>query len=353
MYLGNMNNPQRSFRFVSPLVCGVVLVAWVLVAFQVPNPSLRDEESVLDLLMDLGDSVALKYASVSTEPEIIRRGTEIIEEGRTIGPDGHLSDYVSKFYNCTSCHNPVQEDPDLRVSDPEARLAYAEEKGLPFLQATTFYGILNRESWYNEDYYKKYGEWVYPANGDVREAIQLCARECAQGRPVLDWELEAIMAYYRSRAFRVADLGFSAQEKEELAQARTEGGHFPGLVSMIKSKYLTYSPATFGEPPTDLKKGYEGLRGNAERGEKVFTLGCQSCHRPEGVSEVVLDKSRFTFQKLKKNLLTYTNYSIYQIARHGTHPEPGHRPYMPHYTLERMSHQQLEDLRAYIEREAR
>ena len=36
------------------------------------------------------------------------------------------------------------------------------------------------------------------------------------------------------------------------------------------------------------------------------------------------------------------------MVRHGTHPAPGHREYMPHYTKERMTDQQVEDLERYI-----
>ena len=327
-------------------------LVWLGVAFR-PTDSLSDDSSVLDILMTLGDSTALQYQDVSTDPEVIARGKEIVEVGRTTGPEGQRSDYVSKFYNCTSCHNQVQEDPDLTKSDPEARLAYAVEKDLPFLQATTFYGILNRESWYNEDYYKKYGQLVYAANGDVREAIHLCTTECAQGRRVADWELEAIMAYYRELSFKLSDLDMSTEEKQKLESGLNDPNQQAELIALVKSKYLTYSPATFSDSPADKAKGYPGLRGKADMGQMVYERGCQSCHRPGGVSDVVLDQSRYTFRKLRDNIAGEGRYSIYKIIRYGTHPEPGHRPYMPHYTLERMSHQQVEDLRAYIEKEAK
>ena len=48
-------------------------------------------------------------------------------------------------------------------------------------RGTTFYGITNRETWYNDDYYKKYGDLVKPANENLVEAVQLCAMECSQG----------------------------------------------------------------------------------------------------------------------------------------------------------------------------
>ena len=44
----------------------------------------------------------------------------------------------------------------------------------------------------------------------------------------------------------------------------------------------------------------------------------------------------------------YDQRSIYHVNRYGTKPMGGKKAYMPHYTLEKMSNQQLEDLRAYI-----
>ena len=40
--------------------------------------------------------------------------------------------------------------------------------------------------------------------------------------------------------------------------------------------------------------------------------------------------------------------SVYEIVRRGTNPIAGYKPYMPHYTQEKLSNQQIEDLVAYI-----
>ena len=108
--------------------------------------------------------------------ELIRMGEELVKEGRTMGPDGKRTKYISKHYVCTTCHNIEIEDPDLKINDPQARLEYAVQHNLPSLQGTTFKGIVNRESWYNDDYVKKYGdEKIEIAHENLREAIQLCA----------------------------------------------------------------------------------------------------------------------------------------------------------------------------------
>ena len=45
-------------------------------------------------------------------------------------------------------------------------------------------------------------------------------------------------------------------------------------------------------------------------------------------------------------------HSIYQVIRYGTPPKGGKEAYMPQYTAEKMSDQQMADLRAFIESEA-
>ena len=108
------------------------------------------------------------------------------------------------------------------------------------------------------------------------------------------------------------------------------------------------SPATFSDPPPDKNSGY-GLEGDVKRGQALYELSCLHCHRAGSVSEYILDNSKFSFKHLKSKIPKDDHFSLYQIIRYGTYALPGHRPYMPHYTLERMSDQQVEDLRSYIE----
>ncbi|MFT7029262.1 MAG: penicillin-binding protein-related factor A (putative recombinase) [Marinoscillum sp.] len=50
-----------------------------------------------------------------------------------------------------------------------------------------------------------------------------------------------------------------------------------------------------------------------------------------------------------KHIPENTDLSIYQIIRKGTYAEYGHKEYMPHYTSEKMSDQQIEHLREFLE----
>ena len=154
----------------------------------------------------LGEEVPNKVdpAINGVSPE---RGKELVLYGKTSKPNGGKTKKQSKHFVCTSCHNIQREDPDLTVSDPQARLEYVQKNGMPFLQGTTLYGAVNRTSFYNGDYEKKYGDLVKPARNSIREAIQLCAVECAQGRRLENWELESVLSYLWTIGLKMEDLG--------------------------------------------------------------------------------------------------------------------------------------------------
>ena len=51
-------------------------------------------------------------------------------------------------------------------------------------------------------------------------------------------------------------------------------------------------------------------------------------------------------------MFRYDDLGLYHIVRKGTYADKGWRPYMPHFTEQKMSDQQVEDLRVYIEQMA-
>ncbi len=106
------------------------------------------------------------------------------------------------------------------------------------------------------------------------------------------------------------------------------------------------SKATFLEMPQDKKKGYKET-GNPEKGKQVFNQSCQVCHDKNGPSHVELDNTRAVARSFIKGIAKKN--SLYDYVRNGTYPYNGHKPYMPLYPKERMSNQQVEDLRAYFE----
>lgn len=342
------------------LLSFLILIFIGVSSFQHKDTSTKnwDENStVTQVLSDLGEPHQKHF--IKPTKEQIKKGEEIVKVGYTTDTKGRKTTKVSKHYVCTSCHNLQREDPILSESNPETRLPYVKEHKIPFLQGTTFWGITNRESWYNDDYVKKYGdEKIAAANKDLREAIQLCAIECSQGRPMEAWEIEDVLAYYTSLELKMSDLDLTKADWEKLKKDGSESSKKEATIAWLKEKYATKSPATFYDSPKSKTAGYEGTKpGNPAIGKDIYDLSCQYCHQAKdkdlGVSHLVLDDSKLSFQFLKSKMFRTSHMSIYQIIPYGTYAIPGYRPYMPHYPLEKMSKQQVEDLRAYILQQAK
>ncbi len=308
---------------------------------------LTKESRLAEVLQQLGDTPVPHQVKTDMELVSAKAGEELVTLGFGRGPGGFKTARQSKHFVCTSCHNIEKEDPDLSVADPQARLLYVKDKGLPFLQGTSLYGAVNRTQFYNGDYSKKYGNLVEAARNNIREAIQLCAEECAQGRTLRDWEIESILAYLWTIDLKMGDLVLDEAEWDRVAQALDGPGNKETAIQLLKEKYLAGSPATFVTPPADRKEGYPN-EGNVENGKLIYELSCLHCHEDGRYAFYRLDDSRFSFKHLDKHFSRYTRYSVYQVARYGTSPLNGKRAYMPNYTLEKMSNQQMEDLRAYV-----
>ncbi len=298
--------------------------------------------SVAKLLEAFGNKPQAHYIA-NLEDEKVKMGEDLVRKGRTIR-NGKKTKFISKFYKCTDCHNTVKEDPDLRYSNPETRLDYAVEQGIPFLQGTTLYGTVNRETWYNGDYKKKYGDLVVPARHSLRGAIQLCAEVCSQGRRIDVWEEEAILSYLWTIDLKLGDLKLSQADLQTLKTAKQEKND--SIVALVKSHYLSYSPATFLEPKQNANRA---ITGDPEVGAHIYTSSCLNCHGPgKAATYLELGKDKPSYKFLKRKTERDKAFSLYTITRKGTHPIPGHKPYMPHYTKERLSEKQVEDLRAFI-----
>ncbi len=324
-----------------------------LAAFQPENKALTLDENtpVAEVLEQLGAELPDHNVRTDVAGASVEAGRLLVTEGIAPKPTGGRTSRQSVHFVCTSCHNVVKEDPDLRYADPEARLTYAAENNLPFLQGTTLYGAVNRVSFYNGDYEKKYGDLVRDARDNIRGAIALCATECAQGRELQDWEMESIMAYLWTIDLKLSDLNMPENALAEIDAALNGRGDETAAANTLQSYYLDHSPATFTTPPPNRDEGY-GLVGDASNGKLIYDLSCMYCHGERRYSFFNLDDSRFTFDFMQRHFNRYTRYSTYQVVRYGTSPMNGKKAYMPHYPLEKMSNQQVEDLKAYISQEA-
>lgn len=347
--------PKQPF---TPALLILMALAVSIMAFRNPAASKKAPDwNASTGLSEIYAFIGAEYNQHGLEPRgldstQVERGQQIVLEGRAqTSPGGGRGKWVSKYYNCNSCHNMVFEEPHALNTDPEARLAYARKNDMPFLQGTMLYGAVSRLRWYNGDYKKKYGEMVKEARHDLRASIQLCATQCAQGRALKEWEMDAVVAYLWTRELNLGNLGIEGQQLSKLQQAAVSPEGRDSLKRWLEAQYVTASPATFADAPPDKAMGYS-FEGRPEQGRAIYELGCRHCHRAGQVSGYILDYSRLTFRKLLRDMTEDDQESFYQSIRYGTSPVPGHRPYMPNYTLERMSHQQVEDLRAYVEQQA-
>ena len=333
------------------LIIATVFTLVFFVQFRYPapdTPEVTKETPVWQVLEYLGESPTHKI-DPAVQGVSAERGEELVLKGFTKALSGRKTKRQSKHFVCTSCHNIEREDPDVSKVDPQARLEFARDNGLPYLQATSLYGAVNRSSFYNGDYEKKYGELVIPARNDIREAIQLCAVECAQGRKLAGWEVESILSYLWGLQFKLDDLPLTDADMQKIKKAVDQKDQ--SAVAWLKTKFLQGAPATFAKPPEDRKTGY-GLVGNVENGKMIFDLSCMHCHEKKRYSFFELDDDRLTFKYLDHHFSRYSHSSVYQVTRYGVQSLYGKPSYMPQYTLEKMTNQQLEDLRAYIKSEA-
>ena len=339
---------KKTMKTTILLTLAVALLA--LAARPLATPATVDENTpVHEVLMALG---APERADVKVRPAA--GGT--VELGRQIVTENTLSDGddQSNHFTCTACHNLVREDPVLNAPDPEARLDYAVRNNLPFLPGTTLWGAVNRETYYNGDYDKKYGDLVKNARNNLRGAIQLCAVECAQGEALTDEEMESVVAFLHTIGLKVSDLPEDAPSVEAINRAIAAGGDNDGVIKQLKRSYNLASPATFVLPPEDRKAGFPVAgTDNPANGKEIYERACLHCHQDQRYSFFELASNEFHYAFMTKHFPKYTRYSTYQVTRYGTSPIPGKRAYMPHYTAERMSDRQIEDLRAYLNQAAK
>ncbi len=296
---------------------------------------IEPDASVEDYIIELGEEKPLHYIK-NLNQDSARMGYEMVYFGQLKNKENKR---ISKFFVCTDCHNQVREVENLANASPTERVKYGIEKDIPFLPASTFYGMYNKEHWYNGDYKRKYGDLVKPTLDTLENAIQLCAVQCSQGRSLEKWEIRSILHYYKSIEIKVKDLLINQEKLNALTDNRSK-------IELIKSKYNQINDATFGDvdqkQPLDYKE-------NLKNGAYIFKNGCLHCHKNgKNITAFEFDDNTLTFSFLEAKLQKHHNYSVPYIVRKGTYSVSGKKQYMPQYPLEKMDNYQLYDLINYI-----
>lgn len=298
-----------------------------------------------EVLLSLGDQ-ALPHYQTSYDNILANVGEELVTKGKANYKE-HKGKRISSYFQCTDCHSLTKDAKSLNDVTPEDRLAYSKENNMPFYPGSTLFGIYNRTSFYNDDYDKKYGDLVYDARDSLGNAIQLCAEYCASGRLLEEWELNALLHYFKREELTLSDLDLKPEDYQHIIQSMESGDKKEESISILKQKYPTAFNATFTGTLDESKRGY-GAEGDPEKGALLYETSCLHCHHNARVTYLDLDKDVLSAQYLWNNKEGYDDESIYQVIRWGTYPITGRKQYMPLYTEERMTDQQIEDLMAYI-----
>lgn len=304
-----------------------------------------ENQNVVDVEIALGGEKPNHYMS-GFDVELAAAGEKLIKEGKASykGKNGSL---ISPYFNCTDCHNLVKETESLTDLDPQHRLDYLVKNDLPYTPGSTFFGIYNRSNYYNDDYDKKYGDLVVDARDTLENAIQLCAEYCASGRPLVGWELNAIMHYYKSNELKIKDLDLSDSELSKIKSSIKNNENKKEALDILQTHYINGYAATFTGAKAESKRKY-GEGGNVDNGKKIYESGCMYCHENSRVTFLNLNDDVLSGKYLWKHRKGYDDLSVYQVVRWGTYPIVGRQQYMPLYTKEKMSKEQLEDLMSYI-----
>ncbi len=305
-----------------------------------------DELSLEEVLISLGEKPSIHFLKDADQSKV-KIGEDLLLRGKAKNGK-KWGKRISIHFNCTDCHTFTKEFSDLSKMSADDRLLTAEKLGQAYLPGSTFYGIYNRTNWYNGDYVKKYGSIVAPARDSLTNAIQVCAKYCSSGRYLENWEVEGIVHYFKSKELKIGDLSLDITTKKMIEKyQKLDKDEKKQVVETLKKSYVQAFPATF--PGTlDPKKRGKGTNGNVETGKKIYTKGCVYCHGGARVTYLDLGYDKLSANLLLKHLDDYTDYSLYQIIRWGTHPKAGREQYMPMYTNEKMSDQQIEDIIAYL-----
>jgi mono/diheme cytochrome c family protein len=308
-----------------------------------------DNTTVSSILIALGDERPEHYIG-TLDMEKVALGKDLVMTGG-VWENGEVSNRVSEHFKCIDCHNVLPEAEFAHINDPDKRLTYSMEYNQPYLPGSTFYGIMNRTSWFNGDHVKKYGkDMIEPARKDLVNAIQLCSKECSVGRELTDEELEGVLHFFTSMELKLRDLDLTDEELESISARGQSEEEKAQNIRLIKSKYIQGYPATFVDeiPKRDRKLGEEG---DVEKGKWIYEKSCLHCHAPDKVTTKTVfgnGDDMKDFDWLKSYFKKSNGGSVYWITRHGTDSDDKTPEYMPIYSKEKLSNSQIEDLAAYI-----
>lgn len=341
---------MRPVYWISCCTIGLLLLgSWT--SFRGSEEIIADAATVEQLLRTLGDhSLDAHKPDKSVAGTSIEYGAELILTGKSDGSGkAGKAKPLSKSYTCASCHNVRLEDSDPAVPSPSSRLYYAQQQGMRFLPASSFYGLVNRTSFFNDEYRLRFSnEQLGPAKRKIREAIRFCNAEFNKGREIEDWEMESMLAYLWTLELKSSDLFLSKEEMMMYHMGSRDPDKRIEALRSLKSKYLQAIPAHFSSHP-EAPGTINPRKPRPEEGELIFRISCLHCHAEKKFSSIALDTSRQSrVAMMEKYFSTEKGKSLEKLIREGSDRGKGKKPYMPAYSIERLSKEQLNNLGLYL-----
>ncbi len=340
------------FKIISILLITSLLLANTVVHKQsIPPLILTESTPIWDIMTSLGKvNVNVLHPQKNG---IIHKGRQLVTTGITINEKGKQTPPTSRKLTCVACHTLQNEYFEPVVINPEKRLEYADSMNLPFLPGTPFRGIVNRVRFFNDDYQKifsnKKAKALKKGHNNIREAIQTCNQVYAKGRELKEWEIESILAFFWTIELKLGELKISSEDLASIKKSIETNRQNARAVNLMRRYYREVYPATLVAPlPIDQRRQISPIINNFQNGRILYQRACLHCHENKRYANFSLDSRQKTFKFLKKHFDNDKSvYSIYTSSRYNPDSKLD-RKGTPHYTAERMSDQQLQDLRFFI-----
>jgi len=280
------------------------------------------------------------------------KGEQLIRRGITYNFNGKKTAPMSPKLSCIACHSLQAEHPKPSTMNPQSRLEYADSMGLPFLPGAPFVGLVNRIAFFTNDYQEifthKYKQSLEIGHKNIRKAIQGCNTVYGKGRMLDAWEVESILAFLWKLELKIGDLKIPKDVLSQIQESVNTNIANSRAVNLMRRYYMEVYPASLAAPIPLHKRGQVSpVLNDFNNGRRVYKTSCLYCHANKKFANFSLDRQQKTFKFLKKHLDSTSPFSIYDAIRYS----PGskaNRKGVPHYTAQRMSDQQVQDLRFYI-----
>ena len=344
------------YRFAAIAALGLGLLA----AFSSPKVAdFEPEQPLWEVLVSLGRiRLNTPNDSLGEGKFSAAKGEQLVLKGFATDENGKASTKISKRLPCATCHALQNEYHHLGDLDPDKRLRFLDSLNRPLLLGPSLEGMVNRIYFFADDYQNKvqgkHKDLLKKGHLNLRAAIQACNQVYADGRELERWELESILAYLWTLELRMKHIRIEGEDAKQVKEALAEQRSNAKAVNILRQYYTEVYPANFGEIPSiEQRRQVSPVLNSFANGYRLYKRSCLHCH--DGSIRGIgygLDERQANFQVLRRHFDdTSSRHSIYNALRYNPNLNGGNT--LPHFTEQRLSLQQLQDLRFYIYEMAR